>query len=436
MRRAIPLASLALGGLCLAFVPASLPRDRAAIKAVPTYSKDIAPILNKNCVECHRAGEVAPFSLIGYENAKKWARMEAEVTHSRLMPPWKAVPGFGDFKNPRRLTEREIDLIRQWSAAGSPRGNAHDEPKPPTFTSDWTLGKPDIELSATAPFTLGAEGDDVYRNFVVPMDAKEDIWVSAMDVRPGNKKVVHHVIVFVDGHKKGRKLEAKTTDGMPGYSSFGGVGFAPDGALGGWAPGLRPAFSPDGTAMCVPAGSDLVIQVHYHKDGKPETDKTRVALYKAKGPIKKEMDLMWWFKFGINLPAGDAAHKESVTYTVPQDATLYGMMPHMHLLGKKMEAVATLPDGTVKPLIKIDDWDFNWQMSYAYKEPVKLPKGTKVHIVAVYDNSAGNPRNPNNPPKTVRWGEQTTDEMFLLLGGYTLDHVDGPLKHRMSSGAG
>ena len=260
--------------------------------------------------------------------------------------------------------------------------------------------------------------------------------MTAMDVKPGNKKVVHHVIVFIDGHKQGRKLEARTSDGMPGYASFGGVGFAPEGALGGWAPGLRPSFSPNGTAMRVPAGSDLVIQVHYHKDGKPETDQTRVALYRAKGPIKKEMDLMWFFKFGINLPAGDAAHQESVSYTVPEDVTVYGMMPHMHLLGKKMQATATLPDGSVKPLIKIDDWDFNWQMSYAYKTPLKLPKGTKIKIDAVYDNSANNPRNPNNPPKRVRWGEQTTDEMFLLLGGYTADHVDGPLKHKRSAGVG
>lgn len=437
MRQAAFLTCLALGGLCLAFVPAPNHTSPTRAKgAAPTYAKEIAPILNKNCVECHHPGEVAPFSLVGYDNARKWARMAADVTHSRLMPPWKASPGFGEFKNDRRLSEQDIALLQKWASAGAPRGNPREEPKAPMFADGWTLGKPDRIVSAEKPYTLGAEGTDVYRNFVVPVDSKDDLWISAMDVRAGNKKIVHHVIVFIDGRKQGRKLEAKTKDGMPGYDSFGGVGFAPDGALGGWAPGFRPAFSPAGTAMRIPAGSDLVIQVHYHKDGKPETDHTKIALYTAKYPIKKEMDLIWWFKFGINIPAGAKAHPESVTYTIPEDVTVYGMMPHMHLLGRSMQAVATLPDGTQKPLIKIDDWDFNWQMSYSYKEPLKLPKGTKVKIDAVYDNSSENPRNPNNPPKQVRWGEQTTDEMFLLLGGYTVDKVDGPLKHRRSAGAG
>lgn len=436
MRHTATLTILGLGGLCLVLAPNGTSRVAPAPKKVPTYAESVAPILNKNCVECHHPGEVAPFSLVGYDNAKKWARMSAEVTHSRLMPPWKAAPDFGDFKGVRRLSEQDIQTIQDWAKAGAPRGNAKKEPKAPTFPDGWTLGKPDMVLSAEKPYTLGAEGNDVYRNFVIPMNAKEDTWISAMDVRAGNKKIVHHVIVFIDGHKVGRKLEARTKDGMPGYDTFGGVGFVPQGSLGGWAPGLRPAFAPEGTAMCIPAGSDLVLQVHYHKDGKSETDLTKIALYKAKGPIKKEMDMFWWFKFGINLPPGEKAHPESIVHKIPEDVTVYGMMPHMHLLGKSMKAVAILPDGTEKPLIKIDDWDFNWQMSYVYKNPLKLPKGTQIKIDAIYDNSADNPRNPNNPPKRVTWGEQTTDEMFLLLAGYTSDHIDGPLKHRRSSGGG
>lgn len=393
-----------------------------------TYATDIAPILNRSCVPCHRTGEVAPFSLIGYENAKKWSPMIAAVTEARRMPPWKAKHGFGEFLDANRLTDDEIAAIKGWHEAGAPRGDAKQEREPPTFTSEWPLGQPNIVLQASKPFTVPAEGDDVYRNFVMTNEFKEPVWVKAMAIKPGNPKVVHHVITFIDGNGQAKKLQDQNGDGQEGYSTFGGVGFIPSGSLGGWAPGLTTRMAPHGTAMLVKPGSTLVVQVHYHPSGKPETDLTRVGLYLAKEKIEREMNLDWIFNFGINIPAGESQYKTSRVRHIPVDVTLYGAMPHMHLLGRSMKAELELPDGSRKPLVWIDDWDFNWQMNYAFKEPIRVPKGSKIHVEAVYDNSAGNPRNPSSPPRRVTWGEQTTDEMFLLVLAYTADDPNADLR--------
>jgi mono/diheme cytochrome c family protein len=400
-------------------------KPRAKGPAKPTYAADVAPILNARCVSCHRPGEVAPFSLVGYDNAKKWSGMTANVTEQRIMPPWKAAAGYGEFQHENRLTDAEIATLRAWHATGAPRGDRKKEPAPPTFSSAWTLGEPDLLLSPTKSFRLGADGEDVYRNFVIKTDFKEPRWVKAIDVRPGNKKVVHHVIAFLDKRGQAQTLEARQNDGQEGYTSDGGgVGFLPSGALGGWAPGVRAMRSPDGTAFRLDPGTTVVMQVHYHKSGKPEEDKTQLALYFAKEPIEREMSLHWIFNFTVNIPPGEKNHRMSRTYTYDRDETIYTVMPHMHLVGKSMKSWLEFPDGTTRPLVNVDRWDFNWQLVYPFKEPIKVPKGTKQIVEAVYDNSSDNPNNPNNPPKTIRWGEETTDEMFLMITAFTVDRKE------------
>ncbi len=385
------------------------------------YAEHIAPLLNAHCIECHRPGEVAPFSLIGYEQAKKWAPMIASTTAAKKMPPWKAVLGYGEFLDENRLTETELATLKQWNASGAPRGNAKKEPKPPTFAGEWTLGKPNMTLSQSRPYKLDGEGSDDYRNFVLPLHNKETLWVTGMDVRPGNKKVVHHVIAFIDTKGQGAKMAERTTDGKEGYSSFGGVGFGPQGSLGGWAPGLRARHTPAGTAFEVPPNSSIIMQVHYHKNGKLEEDITRLGLYTTKETPEKSIRLAWIANPFFRLPPGAKAHPVKIEYKVSRDVTIHGAMPHMHLLGRTMKATVVYPDGSTKPLVYIDDWDFNWQMAYVLKQPMKLPFGSKIVVEGTYDNSDSNPNNPNNPPKTVTWGEETTDEMFLLVVPYTVD---------------
>ena len=425
MTRLYNFLPLALSAIALS--AALVVRGQSAPKRPKTvsYAIDVAPIINRSCVSCHHDGAVAPFSLVGYENAKKWATNIASITQTRVMPPWKAVHGFGEFKDDRQLSDDEITLLQKWSDEGASRGDKRKEPKDPVFTSEWPFGKPDLILKPDKPFHVDAEGDDVYRNFVMKNTFDHPVWVKAMAILPGDPKVVHHVITFIDGYGAAKKLEEANHDGQEGYStSGGGVGFMPSGTLGGWAPGNATHETPEGVAYSIKPGSTLVMQVHYHKTGKPEDDLTQCGLYFAKEPITKQMQLNWIFNFGINIPAGDKAHEESRVREVPEDITIYSTMPHMHLLGRSMKAQVEFPDGTVKPLVWVNDWDFRWQITYLLKEPMHVPKGSKIRVDAVYDNSTDNPLNPNRPPKTVTWGEQTTDEMFLLIVGYTADHQD------------
>jgi hypothetical protein len=428
------LVSVAVGSACVAFQRAATTGDTSSKKApvspasngkakVPTYAGDIASLLNERCVSCHQPGEVGPFSLIGYENAKRWANMAAFVTERRQMPPWKAVEGFGEFQDENRLSESEIAMIKAWAEAGAPRGNAKAEPKAPRpVAKSWTLGEPDFIAQPARPYKLAAEGEDVYRHFVVDPKLDKPAYINAVDVRPGNRAVVHHVIVFLDRGKSAERLAAANTDGQEGYSgSGGGVGFLPSGSLGGWAPGIRARYLPEGTAYRIDPGTKLVLQVHYHKSGKEELDQTKVGIYFSEEAPKYEMNLNWIFNFGVNIPPNEKKYKLNRTYTYGRDVTLYGVMPHMHLIGKSMKSWLEFPDGSTKPLVHVDDWDFNWQLNYVFKEPIKVPAGTKQHVEAIYDNSTDNPRNPNNPPKRVKWGEETNDEMFLMITQYTVD---------------
>lgn len=400
---------ICLGALCPALAGAA-----------PTFDKDIAPIIYKNCAVCHRPGEVAPFSLLTYHDVSKRARQVARVTGDKIMPPWKAEEGFGEFSNDRHLSPSQIEVIQQWAQAGAPEGNASDLPPMPQFPSDgWTLGKPDLVLEPDEAYTLGAEGPDLYRCFVVPTKLAEDHYVRAIEVQPGNRKVVHHVIVHIDTTGRARELDA--ADPGPGYTSFGGVGFRSGGTVGGWAPGNFASFLPDGIGKFLPRNADLVLQVHYHRSGKVETDRTKVALYFTKAPVDKKIRSFPLAKLMLRIPPGESNYVVHASLPVKFNATLYRITPHMHLLGKEMKVNATLPDGTLVPLVHVKNWDFNWQTGYDFKTPIHLPRGSRVDLEAHYDNSAENPLNPNNPPRVVTWGEQTTDEMCIAFLGYTVD---------------
>jgi mono/diheme cytochrome c family protein len=394
------------------------PQAKNQAQAV-TFHRDIAPIIERNCASCHSPGQVAPFSLLSYEDVKKRARLIATVTENRLMPPWKADEGSEKFHDARLLSDEQIEAIRRWAQAGAPEGKAPSKPRP-VAQAEVKAAQPDVVFEPKEAYQLEAEGADVYRCFVISTGYNEDRWVSSMAVMPQNRKVVHHVIAYLDTSGAARKLDE--ADAGPGYTSFGGPGFTPrSGTLGGWAPGNEPVPTPPGTGMLLPKGADIVLQVHYHKSGKPETDLTKVGLTFAQGPIDKRMRVMPLLYLPLRIPAGQSNYTARTDLTVPMDVTVHSVTPHMHLLGREMTLHATLPDGSAKKLVRVPDWDFNWQTTYAFKQPVPLPAGSKIELVARYDNSANNPVNPSNPPREVRWGEETTDEMCIAFLRYTVD---------------
>lgn len=406
--------TLAFG--CVIRRPAAV---QTASAQIVTYTRDVAPILQQQCESCHRTGQIGPMALTNYAQAAAWRGDIKRYTQSRTMPPWKADPGAGDFQDSRRLTTKQIATLAKWAESGAPEGDPKDLPPAPHFREGWALGEPDMLIQPSRSYHVAADGADVYRCFVVPTDFTQDRYVSAVDVQPGNRAVVHHVIAYIDGSGASAKLDGHEKE--PGYTSFGGVGFTPTGALGGWAPGITAHYLPAGVATLVPKGARIVLQVHYHKDGKPETDFSRVGVYFAKGEVTKTLHIEPVIH-GLNIPAGDPSY--TVTTTMPASPVGYHLLavtPHMHLLGQKMALTATLPTGKKLPLISISSWDFNWQYMYFYKKPLALPPGTRISMTATYDNSAKNLRNPNSPPKAVTWGEQTTDEMCIAFLHYTLD---------------
>jgi hypothetical protein len=390
----------------------------------PTYAKDVAKILNENCVSCHRAGEIGPMRLDNVESARAFAQNIADVADRRFMPPWKPLENHGKFAGERKLSEAQIETLKVWAQSNAPAGDIAKVPTLPKFTSGWSLGKPDLILKMPKPWKVAASGEDIYQCFVIPTGVTKDMQVAAVEYRAGNSKVVHHVIGYLDTKGAARKLEAANPD--DGYTSFGGPGFLPSGELGGWAPGNLPKFLPDGLARTLPANSDLVMQVHYHANGKEEEDVTQVGIYFSKKPASKEF-VSYPILANVNIPAGEKNYVTEQTISVPGDITLYAVTPHMHLLGRTIGMELTLPNGKKQPLIQINDWDFNWQDTYYYQTPMRIPKGSKITLKATYDNSENNPRNPNSPPKKVTFGEATTDEMCVGFIGMVADSPNDPM---------
>jgi len=375
----------------------------------PTYCRDIAPILNQNCVRCHRPDEVAPFSLGNYAEVKKHGRLMAEIVKARIMPPWKPIAGYGEFLAERKLTEEQINLIQKWVKAGMPEGNRKDLPEPPKFPTGWQMGTPDVVVTMPEPYPLPAEGRDVHRNFVLPLEIPKGKYIRAVEFRPSNRKIVHHAVLMMDTTGIARKKDE--ADPGPGFTQVLLPGQMLPGNMGVWIPGWQPVPMPDGFSLEWPQNADFVLQLHLHPSGKPESEQSKIGIYLTdQPPARRIVDLFLEDKH-IDIPAGEKAYRTRDYLFLPVDVDLFGLFPHMHWLGKEAKVTARLPSGETKTLIWINDWDFKWQMYYQNKQPVHLPAGTEVVMECVHDNSADNPNNPSLPPQRVHYGEQTFDEM-------------------------
>ncbi|MFB2970472.1 hypothetical protein ACE1CD_15990 [Aerosakkonema sp. BLCC-F183] len=378
-----------------------------------TYTKDIAPILNQNCATCHRPGQVAPFSLLTYRDAANHAEEIAWATSSRYMPPWKAVPGYGEFKNSRRLSDREIALIQEWLNTGAVEGDAADLPPTPEFPDgDWQLGLPDLILKVPQPYTVEATDGDRYQCFVLPLNLPEDLYVRAIEIKPGNYKAVHHANLHQAASDEARKWDAEYP-GL-GYPCLGENKNHWADIIYMWTPGMLANYLPDGVSSVIPKGSDLILENHYPATANGMTDRSSVGIYLASTKPQKLATKLLFGQYNLEIPPGEPHYKVTATRTIPIDVQVIDVKPHMHFLGREMKVRAILPDGTIEPMISVKDWNFNWQLDYEYSHPLNLPKGTKLEMEAYFDNSSDNPYNPNDPPKTVTWGMYSTDEMCDL----------------------
>jgi hypothetical protein len=391
-------------------------RHRAALRPEgPTFNREIVRILQDNCQSCHHPGDIAPFSLMTYQEAVLIADDIRFMTHSREMPPWKAAAGCGDFVGSRAMAQSDIDTIARWVDGGTPEGKAADLPPAKVFDGQWPAGAPDLVLSMPKAFTPPADGDE-YRCFSIPGDPARDLQVRMIDFRPGDRGTVHHIVPFLDATGASAKLDSSGD----GYRCFGGPGLDTATPLGAWSPGARPVPLPEGTAINIPRGARVVMQVHYHPHfGRVAPDQTQIGLYLTTGVLRKQMHYNFLVNKDFLIRAGDPDTKVEAFGSAGEDIDIVSVYPHMHLLGTTMKIEAQLPDGTTACMIDVPRYDFNWQGQYVYKTPLHLGRGGALHIEAHFDNSPANLHNPSMPPRDVRWGEATTDEMCLAMIGYT-----------------
>ena len=381
-----------------------------------TFNRDIAPIVYHYCSACHRPGEAGPFPLLTYQDVKSHGRQIMAVTHTRFMPPWPPEPGALKFSDERRLSDQQIATIKAWVDQGMLEGKAADLPPKPKFVEGWQLGQPDLILKAEKPYTLPASGGDQYWNFILPVPINETKWVRAVEIRPGDKRLVHHANMLVDRNQSARRMEKD-----PG-SGFGGMEvriesevFDPDSHFLFWKPGTVATNEPDGMALRLDKGTDLVLNAHLQPSGKLEVIQPSVGLYFTDKPATVHPMLLEMQNDGaLDIPAGAKDFVVTDEFKLPIDVDLMGIYPHAHYLGKDILATAELPDGTTKTLIHIKHWDLNWQAVYRYAEPVSLPKDTTIIMRYSYDNSEENTANPNHPPARVQGGNRSTDEMAHL----------------------
>lgn len=402
-----PARSLALLAL-FAFlaVVALVPRlwGSSAKTAAPTFSKDIAPIFAKNCMNCHRPGEIAPMSLMNYKEIRPWAKAIREKVVGRQMPPWHADPKHGEWTNDTRLAQKDVDAIAAWVDAGAPEGNPKDLPPLPKFASGWYLGEPDIVFQMPTEFTVPATGAVSYQYFTVPSNFKEDKYIASMEARAGDLSVVHHIVIYVrDPNEKQPKRQDIGT-----------------GLLGALSPGQTPFQAQPGTAKLIKAGSDIVFQMHYTPNGKETKDRSMVGLRFAKWPVEKVMTTTAAWDARFTIPPHAENYEVKASWEAESDITIWSLMPHMHLRGKDYLYRAIYPDGRSEVLLSVPKYDFGWQVYYYPKNPIKLPKGTRIETVAHYDNSTKNAQNPD-PSKPVRFGEQTWEEMMNGFFDYTVE---------------
>jgi len=412
-----PRTTVLCASLCFSSV-FSVPSVSSA-QARLTYTRDIAPIIWTRCASCHRPGEIGPFSLLTYDDVKRRATLIATVTSRRLMPPWKPEPGTGDFQDARRLSDTELQTLQRWIAGGAPEGNPADLPPMPAglprrsgeaAEAGWKLGTPDLVVRMDEPYTVRADGSDVFRTFVIAVPLDKARYVRAIEFQPGNARVVHHANLGVDRTQASRQLDRR--DAEPGYDGNMVIDARyPEGQLLGWTPGQAPHASPVDMPWRLEPGSDLVVQLHLQPSGKTETLRPSVGFFFTDTPPARTPVGLRLGSETIDIPPNEHAYTIADRYTVPVDVDVLAIQPHAHNLARRMEAHATLPDGTTRPLIAIADWDFRWQDVYRFVSPVALPKGSTIAMQYTYDNSSDNVRNPHRPPTRVVWGQNTTDEM-------------------------
>jgi len=413
-----------VAGICCAAALAAgggLSRAQARTKSLDvrppvTFNRDIAPIVFHSCTLCHRPGEAAPFSLLNYRDAKSHARQIAAITQSRAMPPWLPEPGPYQFADQMRLSSEQIELIAKWVEQGAVEGDAADLVHQPKFAQGWQLGEPDLVIKADKPYQLPASGTDQYWNFIFRTPAKKTRWLRAMEIRPGDKRLVHHANVLVDRMESARRQEKTEGAGFAGMEiKIESEAFDPDSHFLFWKPGTVPYSEPDGMALRLDAGTDLVLNIHLQPSGKPESIQPTLGLYFTDRPATQlPMLLQLENDRKLDIPAGAKNFVVEDEFTMPEDVMLLAIYPHAHYVGKDLEAFAKFPEGTKRSLIHIPNWNLNWQAVYRYAEPVQLPAGTVVSMHYVYDNSEDNVLNPNDPPKRVVGGNSSKDEMAHL----------------------
>jgi hypothetical protein len=396
-----------------------------------TYSKDIAPILQSNCVKCHRPGEVAPMSFTSYKEVRPWARSIREMVVERKMPPWFADPHYGEYSNDCRLSQKDIDAISAWVEGGAPEGDAKDLPAPAGFLDGWNIGKPDVIITMPEKFDIPAEGVISYKFFIVPTGFKEDRYVQLAEIRPDDRAHVHHIIVDVKGPDRGAAPAAGEITPERAFGSRDQSAES-DGRLVGWAPGEAPLTLKPGQAKLLKAGSSLIFQVHYTTNGVTGHDRSSVGLIFSRVPVEKRMITAGAVAHQLAIPPGDPNYEASASFVFKEDSHIDSLHPHMHFRGKDFRYTLIYPDGTSRVLLSVPRWDFGWQLTYFLKEPVAAPKGSRLECVAHYDNSANNKFNPD-PTKLVEWGPQTWEEMMIGYIDYTIDRQNLRLQTETAS---
>jgi peroxiredoxin len=379
------------------------PKDHATV----TYAKQVSRVIQKNCQECHRPGQIGPMALLTYDDAADWSAMIKEVVSDRRMPPWHADPKYGHFSNDRRLSDADRDTLLDWIKQGCPRGDDNDLPEKKEFaTAEWRIGKPDAVFTMEKEFKVIAKapkGGIPYQYFGVETNFDEDKWIQAAEARPGNYAVVHHIVVYVKGPEFGKHKEDGPGEGM----------------LVPYAPGDMPAIYPDGAAKKIPKGSTIIFQMHYTPNGTEQADRSSVALIFAKKPPEHEVRTRAVMQKDFVIPAGEDNHKVISSARLKEDSLVVSLLPHMHLRGKDFEYRVTYPDGKEETILSVPKYDFNWQASYRFEKPLALPAGTRIECTAHFDNSNNNPNNPN-PDQAVKWGDQTWQEMMIGFVDYVV----------------
>lgn len=417
-------------GLVVGLVAISSASAVEAAGAAPTFTKDVAPILYSRCVECHRSSGMAPMSLVSYDDVRPWARAIKRRTGAREMPPWGADPTVGVWSNDPSLTASQIATIAAWVDAGAPEGNRAELPRLPAFAEGWTIGKPDVVLKMPAPFPVPADGTVPYTYITIPTNFKEDVWIRGVELRPTDRRVVHHIISdLVEGN-------GKPFDLTPRLTRDRSLKEIPSGLGAGLVPGrLYEAFD-EGVVRKIPAGSAIVLQMHYTTIGQPVTDQTEVGLLLAKEPPQANTKIVAGGQipnFTFVIPPGADNHEVTAKKTFDQETLLANLYPHMHVRGKDVKYTLQYPDGREEVLLSVPKYDFNWQMRYKFAEPKLVPKGSTLVVTAHYDNSRANRFNPD-PTATVRWGDQTWEEM--LIGYYGTIETRGAAEPSRTTGGG